>query len=247
MKQTPDGGQEIFARDGDGWRSWMKIAQADALTTGIAGMTSDGKTLYMIDSRDRDTAALFAIDTATDQRTLVHEDARADVSNAIAHPATGVVQAAAVNYLRTEWTVIDQTIAGDLEKLEAIGDGDINVGARTLADDKWVVVLTSSTNAPRVFLYDRTAGTTRHWFDVRPELEGAVTAPMHTAEIKSRDGLTLPSYYTLPPASDPDGDGRPAAPVPTCCSCTVARGAATATASTRCTSGSRTAATRCSP
>jgi dipeptidyl aminopeptidase/acylaminoacyl peptidase len=215
VKQTPDGGQEIFAREGDGWQSWLKIPQADALTTGMAGMTTDGKTLYMIDSRDRDTAALFAIDTATGQRTLVHEDARADVSNAIAHPATGVVQAAAVNYLRTEWTVIDQAIAGDLEKLKTIGEGDINVGTRTLADDKWVVVLTSSTNAPRVFLYDRTAGTTKHWFDVRPELEGAVTAPMHTAEIKSRDGLTLPSYYTLPPTSDPDGDGRPAAPVPT--------------------------------
>jgi dipeptidyl aminopeptidase/acylaminoacyl peptidase len=38
---------------------------------------------------------------------------------------------------------------------------------------------------------------------------------MHTAEIQSRDGLTLPSYYTLPPASDPDGDGKPASPVPT--------------------------------
>jgi len=213
-KQTADGGQEIFARDGDAWRSWAKIPQTDALTTGIVGMTADGNTLYMIDSRERNTAALFAID-ATGARSLVHEDARADVSNALVHPATGVVQAAAVNYLRTEWTVIDQAIAGDLERLKTIGDGDINVGARTLADDKWVVVLTSSTNAPRVFLYDRNAGTTRHWFDVRPELEGAVTAPMHTAEVTSRDGLTLPTYYTLPPASDPDADGRPAAPVPT--------------------------------
>jgi dipeptidyl aminopeptidase/acylaminoacyl peptidase len=214
-KQTPDGGQELFVREGDEWRSWSTIPQADALTTSIVGMTTDGNTLYMIDSRERDTAALFAIDTATGERSVVHEDARADISNAIAHPATGVIQAAAVNYLRTEWTVVDPAIAGDLERLESIGEGDINVGSRTQADDHWVVVLTSSTNAPRVFLYDRTAGTTRHWFDVRPELEGAVTAPMHTAEIPGRDGLTLPSYYTLPPASDPDGDGRPATPQPT--------------------------------
>jgi dipeptidyl aminopeptidase/acylaminoacyl peptidase len=214
-KQTADGGQELFVREGDGWRSWSKIPQADALTTSIVGMTSDGNTLYMVDSRDRDTAALFAIDTATNERRLVHEDARADISNAIVHPATGVVQAAAVNYLRTEWTVIDSAIAGDLERLEAIGDGDINIGSRTLADDRWVVVLTSSTNAPRIFLYDRAAGTTQHWFDIRPELAGRVTAPMHTAEITSRDGLTLPSYYTLPPESDPDADGQPAAPVPT--------------------------------
>jgi dipeptidyl aminopeptidase/acylaminoacyl peptidase len=214
-KQTADGGQELFVREGDEWRSWSTIPQADALTTSIVGMTTDGNTLYMIDSRDRDTAALFAIDAATGERSVVHEDPRADVSNAIPHPATGVVQAAAVNYLRTEWTVVDPAIAGDLERLESIGEGDINVGSRTQADDHWVVVLTSSTSPPRVFLYDRTAGTTRHWFDVRPELEGAVTAPMHTAEIPSRDGLTLPSYYTLPPTSDPDGDGRPATPQPT--------------------------------
>jgi dipeptidyl aminopeptidase/acylaminoacyl peptidase len=214
-KQTPDGGQELFVREGDEWRGWSTIPQADALTTSIVGMTTDGNTLYMIDSRDRNTAALFAIDAATGERSVVHEDARADISNAIAHPATGVVQAAAVNYLRTEWTVVDPSISSDLERLESIGEGDINVGSRTLADDRWVVVLTSSTNAPRVFLYDRTAGTTQHWFDVRPELEGAVTAPMHTAEIASRDGLTLPSYYTLPPASDPDGDGKPATPQPT--------------------------------
>jgi dipeptidyl aminopeptidase/acylaminoacyl peptidase len=214
-KQTADGGQELFVREGDGWRSWSTIPQADAVTTSIVGMTTDGNTLYMIDSRNRNTAALFAIDAATGERRVVHEDARADVSNALAHPATGVIQAAAVNYVRTEWTVVDPAIAGDLDRLESIGDGDINVGSRTLADDRWVVVLTSSTHAPRVFLYDRTAGTTQHWFDVRPELEGAVTAPMHTAEVASRDGLTLPSYYTLPPASDPDGDGTPATPQPT--------------------------------
>jgi len=214
-KQTADGGQELFVRDGDGWRSWSTIPQEDSLTTGLAGMTTDGKTTYMLDSRDRNTSALFAIDAATGERRLVHEDARADVGGAMVHPETGAVQAALVNYLRNEWKVIDPAIAGDLEKLKEIGDGEVNVGSRTLADDKWVVVLTSSTAPPRVFLYDRTAGTTKHWFDVRPALADAVTAPMHTAEIKSRDGLTLPSYYTLPPESDPDGDGKPATPVPT--------------------------------
>jgi dipeptidyl aminopeptidase/acylaminoacyl peptidase len=214
-KQTADGGQELFVRDGDGWRSWSVVPQEDALTTAIVGMTTDGKTLYMLDSRERDTGALFAMNTDTGERLLLHEDARADVGGAIMNPETGGVQAAAVNSLRNEWTVIDPAIAGDLERLEAIGDGDVNVVSRTLADDRWVVVLSSSTAPPRYFLYDRAAGTTRHWFDARPALANAATAPMHTAEIKSRDGLTLPSYYTVPPASDPDGDGKPAAPVPT--------------------------------
>jgi dipeptidyl aminopeptidase/acylaminoacyl peptidase len=37
---------------------------------------------------------------------------------------------------------------------------------------------------------------------------------MHTPLIKSRDGLELVSYLSLPPGSDPDGDGVPDAPVP---------------------------------
>jgi dipeptidyl aminopeptidase/acylaminoacyl peptidase len=37
---------------------------------------------------------------------------------------------------------------------------------------------------------------------------------MHTLELTSRDGLTLPSYLTLPPGSDSDADGVPDSPVP---------------------------------
>ena len=37
---------------------------------------------------------------------------------------------------------------------------------------------------------------------------------MHPRVIKSRDGLDLVSYLTLPLGSDPDGDGEPDAPLP---------------------------------
>jgi dipeptidyl aminopeptidase/acylaminoacyl peptidase len=37
---------------------------------------------------------------------------------------------------------------------------------------------------------------------------------MHPVVIKSRDGLSLVSYLSLPPGSDPDGTGRPKKPVP---------------------------------
>src|SRR3546814_11941213 len=47
-----------------------------------------------------------------------------------------------------------------------------------------------------------------------PELQGAPLQVMHPVEIPSRDGLTLPSYLTLPPGSDSDGDGRPDQPAP---------------------------------
>ncbi|OGT75973.1 MAG: peptidase S9 [Gammaproteobacteria bacterium RIFCSPLOWO2_02_FULL_56_15] len=213
-KQTADGGQEYFTRNGDAWRSWSVVPQEDALTTGLAGLTTDGKTLYMLDSRERNTGAAYAINTGTDERSLLHEDARADVNGAIVHPATGAIQAVSVNYLRNEWTAIDPDIGPDLEKLQAIGDGEISVVSRTLANGHWVVVLSRSDATTKYYLYDRAAGTTTLWFDTRPALADAALAPMHPVEIKSRDGLTLVSYYTLPTESDPDGDGKPAQPLP---------------------------------
>jgi dipeptidyl aminopeptidase/acylaminoacyl peptidase len=37
---------------------------------------------------------------------------------------------------------------------------------------------------------------------------------MHGVEIAARDGLTLTAFLSLPPGSDPDGDGRPDRPLP---------------------------------
>jgi hypothetical protein len=79
QQQTPDGGNAWFRRDGKDWQPWETVPQEDSLTTAIAGFTEDARTLYVVDSRGRNTGALFAIDVATGTRTLVHEDARADV------------------------------------------------------------------------------------------------------------------------------------------------------------------------
>jgi dipeptidyl aminopeptidase/acylaminoacyl peptidase len=66
----------------------------------------------------------------------------------------------------------------------------------------------------RYYRYDRDANHAEYLFANRSDLDGLPLAPMHPVEITSRDGLTLVSYLTLPPGSDPDGDGRPTEAVP---------------------------------
>src|SRR5690606_30762869 len=134
MRSRPDGGMDILRREGDGWVEHDAIPFEDSMTTSPGGLTFDGQTLYMRDSRDRNTSALYAIDTASGERTLIHEDDRADVGGSLADPATGEIQAVSVNYLRREWTVLDDDIAADLEKLQEMGPGEVSVGSRTLDD-----------------------------------------------------------------------------------------------------------------
>ncbi len=189
-------------------------AMEDALSTAPAGYTSDGSTLYWIDSRGRNTAALIAQDTATGERRVIAEDAKADISGTLRDPVTGVVEAYAVNYLKNEWTAIDREIGASLDFLKARLEGQFAIAARTEDDSVWIVANDPLVKPAASYIYDRKAGKLTPFYTSRPALEGMPLQPMHPREIASRDGLTLPSYLTLPPGSDADGDGRPDKPVP---------------------------------
>ena len=215
QRSRPDGGADVLKRGaGGGWEKFDDIPFEDVLTTSPGGLTVDGKTLYFTDSRGRNTAALFAVDVATGQRTLVLEDARADVGGTLAHPATGQVQAVSVDYLRDEWKVVDPAIRADLEKLQALGPGDVSVNTRTQDDRTWIVVYSAAESPLVYYRYDRPAGTLTKLFSARPKLDGKPLVPQWPVEITSRDAKTLVSYLTLPKSADADNDGKADAPVP---------------------------------
>jgi dipeptidyl aminopeptidase/acylaminoacyl peptidase len=216
LKSRTDGGSDYYRVSGNkvDAEASEQIAMEDSLITQPAGYTTDGKTLYWIDSRGRNTAALIAQDVATGTKTVIAQDARADIGGAMAHPQTGRVEAYAVEYLRNDWVPVGDTIKGDLQFLESKLEGDISVTSRTLADDKWVVVSTSAPQPVVTWLYDRKAKTLTELFKSRPALAGMPLTEMHPVEIRSRDNKTLVSYLTLPPGSDPDGNGKPMSAVP---------------------------------
>lgn len=186
----------------------------DALTTQPAGFTTDGRTLYWIDSRGRDTAALIAEDMTTGERRTIAEDARADIGQVLAHPLTGVVEAYAVDYLTKEWIGLDAGIGETLKHLRTLLKGDIEVTSRTDDDRRWTVAVDPVVGPPAVYLYDRDRDALDLFYVSRPELEHAPLVPMHAVEIPARDGLALVSYLALPYVADVRRDGIPDAPLP---------------------------------
>ncbi len=216
MQQNAAGGTDMFEiTDG-------VVAQTprestgldDALSTGMAGYTTDGSILYWLDSRGRNTAALFAEDTATGERTLIAQHDKADIGGTMRDTKTGVVQAWSATYLRTEHHPIDADIGAALAWLRERLEGDYGVQSRTDDDRKWLVWNDPLTAPITSYVFDRDAMTLRKFYTTRPELEGAPLQPMYPREITSRDGLTLPSYLTLPAGCDTNSDGVPDNPVP---------------------------------
>ena len=213
VRAKADGGNE-FLKPGDGgqWKVVDTVPFEDSLTTNPLGYTTDGGTLYLVDSRDRNTAALFAIGS-DGKHVLVHEDARADLGDTMTDPATGELQAVAVNYLKQEWHPVGDAVAADLRALAAIGPGEVAVTSRTLDDKTWIVAY-SAAESPAVYYRYPRGGKPEKLFSARPKLDGQPLVPMWPQEIRSRDGMTLVSYLTLPKGADPDGDGKANTPVP---------------------------------
>ncbi|NNM76220.1 S9 family peptidase [Sphingomonas sp. ID1715] len=184
----------------------------DALTTQPVGFTTNGRTLYWLDSRGRNTAALIA---ETDgQRRVIAEDARADIGDTLTHPLTGEVEAYSVDYLTKEWIGLDLPIGATLKRLRELLEGDIEITSRTDDDRRWTVAVDPVTGPPAVYLYDRQADRLDLFYVSRPELEHAPLVPMHALELRARDGLTLTAYLSLPHGSATAREAVPDQPLP---------------------------------
>jgi dipeptidyl aminopeptidase/acylaminoacyl peptidase len=215
-KPRPDGGMDFYRIEAGvaAAEPFASVDLDDASTTHTLRFTTDGATLYWRDSRGRDTAALIAEDVATGARTVLGEDIRADVLGALYDPASGVAEAYAVMYQKTEWTPLGDAVRADLAFLQAELKGEISIASRTHADDLWLVNVDPVTAPGSAWLYERAERRLTQLYLYRADLAGEPLAGMHPLEIKSRDGLTQVSYLTLPPSSDPTGSGRPSSPVP---------------------------------
>jgi len=215
-KARPDGGSEFY-RMANGVveaKPFAAIGLDDSLTTSPAGFTADGKTLYWLDSRNRDTAALMGQDVATGRMTMLAQNAKADIGGLMLDPKTYALEAYSVNYLKPEWTAVDKEIGADLAFLQTRLKGTPIVSSRTDDDSKWTVVVDPVVGPTPTYLYDRRKKTLTQMFVNRPELVGAPLVPMLTMDIRARDGLMLPTYLTLPKGADANGDGRADRPVP---------------------------------
>jgi dipeptidyl aminopeptidase/acylaminoacyl peptidase len=210
---TPDGGVQFQEPDGKGgWKDFLKVGQEDSLTTSLSGFDKTGKVVYLIDSRGRDTAALKSLDLNTRQEALIAEDPKCDAGGVLTHPTEKTIQAVSFTYDRTRWDFKDKAVEADFAELKKVADGEISVDSKTLDDRQWIVSFMMDDGPVRFYHYDRDAKKARFLFTNRKALEGLPLRKMHPAVIKSRDGLDLVCYYTLPPGADKNG--KPERPMP---------------------------------
>jgi dipeptidyl aminopeptidase/acylaminoacyl peptidase len=114
------------------------------------------------------------------------------------NPITAEVEAVAFRRDRVVWMPLNRRIAQDFENLAKGAPGEFSIVSADQDWETWVVAYAADVRPTDYYLYNRNSMKLTHLFPARPELTKYTLATMTPVTIKSRDGLELLSYLTLP-------------------------------------------------
>src|SRR5437867_2455687 len=195
---TPDGGTEIRIRETPlaAWRTWMKAGPEENLD--IDGFTADSKSAYIESSIGADTTRLIQKDLVSGTEKVIAYSDDVDTGAVMINPNTRVVEAVSFEPGRRNWRVIDPPVKADFEGIAKLQEGDFVIGSRDQADKTWLVGFTTDRGPVKYYAWDRAAKKGTYLFSIQPKLENLQLSEMRPVTIKTRDGLTMNAYLTLP-------------------------------------------------
>ncbi len=221
IQPNPDGSMAFLRTDDNGktFQPFQEIPAEDVDNFSPLFFDNSGKILFLRDARGRDTAGVFAMDAKTGVKQLLSAKDNCDAGALLVHPTENRIQAIEFNYDKPKWSLLGYELAKDFEYLKKIDHESVmSITSRSLDDRFWTVAFIPDNGSPSVYLYDRGMAedqkSHRLLFKTQPALDEYTLTHMNPVIIDARDGLKLVSYLSLPPGSDPDGDGRPNSPVP---------------------------------
>ena len=162
--------------------------------------TFDNKRLYVASNRGRDKAAVFEFDPATGKEgRMIAEHADVDVTRLTYSRKRKVLTTASYTTWKTERKFLDPEIETMFRAVEKELPGyEISFTSANKAEDKFIVASFNDKTRGKRYLFDKATGKLTFLADVSPWLAESDLADMKPVSYKSRDGLTINGYLTLP-------------------------------------------------
>ncbi|NJM40989.1 MAG: prolyl oligopeptidase family serine peptidase, partial [Anaerolineae bacterium] len=198
------GGASLLVRDDaaeSGWRPIGTWDADDALTSRLDGLSYDGGTAYLHDSREANAGRFVKVSIANGvagDRQVIAEDAHYDAGQVIFHLDSYEPQLVAFTRARQEWVVLDETIRADVDAIQKIHPGDFSLINRDHADQIWLIEFSTDDGPVAYYAYDRRTQHATFLFHSHPALTQHSLAHIEPISFAARDGLTLHGYITYP-------------------------------------------------
>ena len=162
--------------------------------------TFDNKRLFVASNRGRDKTGVFEFDPATAKEgRIIAEHQVVDVGRLSYSRKRKVLTAAVYTTWKTERKFLDAEAEAMYRAVEKELPGyEISFTSANKAEDKYIVASFSDKTRGKRYLYDKGTNKLTFLADVSPWLPEAELADMKPVSYKSRDGLTIHGYLTLP-------------------------------------------------
>ncbi len=210
--EAAKGARQVYRMETGRPEPWRLVPFDDQFGTAFLNFDRSGARLFARSSLGRDRSALVAVDMATGSETALAEHPRADIVEAILDERTFDIQAVSAAHLRQEWIALDRSAARTIVSIRAVAPDCEFTRVSASADERlWTIAVHGPRRPPHYYLVDRDAEAIRELFSARPDLKPYRLAGTQPAIVRSRDGLDLVCYVTLP-ADEPSS--RPRSPLP---------------------------------
>jgi dipeptidyl aminopeptidase/acylaminoacyl peptidase len=203
-RMAENGDVERLQRGESGeWELFARVSAEDAMATHPVGFSDDGRELYWLDSRGRDTAAVVTQDLESGSLRVLAENPRADFVALLREHLSKRPIAAASAVERTRWEVLDSDYRKDFDYLTRQSAGDLEIAGISQDRRNWIVAYRHDDTPREYYHYDRDARQARWLFTSTPAFERRPFVKMEPVTIRARDGLELVCYLSRPRSAPP--------------------------------------------
>ena len=169
-------------------------------TVNPAFFTFDNQKMYVRSNRGRDKIAIFVFDPKTAKEgEMLFEHPDVDVTGLTFSRKRKVLTTVSYTTWKRQRKFLDAETEAIFKDLEAKLPGyEVNIASTNRAEDKFIVATSGDKSRGQRYLYDKATKKLDLLADVSPWLPASELADMKPIQYKSRDGLTIHGYLTLP-------------------------------------------------
>lgn len=162
--------------------------------------TFDNKNLFATSNLGRDKSAIVILDTSSGKEIeQLFEHPEVDVSSLSYSRKRKVLTGISYTTWKTERTFLDKAAEERYQWLkEQLGDDEIAITSHNKDEDKFIVRTYSDRTLGSYYFYDQKAQKLDKLTEVGPWLRQDEMTEMKPVTYKSRDGLSIHGYLTLP-------------------------------------------------
>ena len=162
--------------------------------------TFDNKNVYAASNIGRDKSAIVIFDLSTGKEVKeIYKNADYDVSDLSYSRKRKVLTDASYISWKNEQYFFDKETEKMYDRLKKeLGEKEIYITGHTKAEDKFIIRTMSDRSKGTYYIYNKTSDKLDTIHTVAPWLDENDLAEMKPIEYKSRDGITIHGYLTLP-------------------------------------------------